>query len=220
MDKRTLLLIENAKAAKLMATQAVILSFGCAAKKSLLGAATTSSADKAKLEAFGVGEKWYKSFVKRHELKSKRLHGETGSVDPEVIAKGMSAIHLECTKYNLENIMNCDEIGLFFKLLPKVTYLTPSKDRKTARGTKYMKAKNHVPVIMRTNATGTLNVPMTIIDKWKNLRCFRCRDPPLKYLPQTNAWSDTATFRWWWHEVLLPAVWCSSWTTAPRTVNW
>lgn len=213
MEKRVLALIEKARAVKLMVTHAVIMSFGRAAKKSLLGADTTSSADKAKLEGFRVGEKWCRNFVKRHELKSKRLHGEAGSVNPEVIAKGMAAIRLECTNYKLENIINCDETDLFYKLLPKTTYLTPSEDRKTARGTKYMKAKDRVSAIMCTNAPGTFKVPMTIIGKSKNPRCFRRRDPPLKYLSQANAWSDTATFRRWWHEALLPAV--RRWTHEP-----
>ena len=92
-------------------------------------------------------------------------HGEAGSVDVEYIAEGMEAIRLTCLDYDMENIFNVDETGIFFRLLPKRTYLSIAENRKTARGTKAMNAKDCVSAYMCTNATGTGRVPIAIIGK-------------------------------------------------------
>ena len=84
----------------------------------------------------------------------------------------MEAIRLACLDYDMENIFNVDETGTFFRLLPKRTYLSTAENRKTARGTKAMKAKDRVSAYMCTNATGTGKVPIAIIGKSKSLGCF------------------------------------------------
>lgn len=43
----------------------------------------------------------------------------------------------------------------------------------TARGTKLMKANDHVTLYVTTNATGTDTVPLTMIDKRQKPRCFK-----------------------------------------------
>ena len=57
-----------------------------------------------------------------------------------------------------------------------------------------------------TNATGSAKVPISIIAKAKNPRCFRRKSSPIKYFVQNNTWSDGATFRKWWLEVFLPLI--------------
>ena len=49
----------------------------------------------------------------------------------------------DCTRSRL-NIFNVDETGVYYRLLPKRTYLSRTEKRKTARGTKGMKAKDRV----------------------------------------------------------------------------
>ena len=93
---------------------------------------------------FGTSEKWVRNFLLRHGMSSTVLHGEAGSVDIESIAEGMKAIRLASLDYDMENIFNVDETGTFFRLLPKRTYLSTAENRKTARGTKAMKAKDRV----------------------------------------------------------------------------
>ena len=72
----------------------------------------------------------------------------------------------------MENIFNVDEEDIFFRLLPKRTYLSRAENRKTAMGTKAMKAKDRVSAYMCANATGTGMVPIAIMGKFKSPRCF------------------------------------------------
>ena len=118
--------------------------FGRSAKKTLLASVTTTAADKERLERLQASEKWAKNFVVRNGLPSKRLHIAAGSVNPEVVAKGMEEIRKECKNYQLENIYNVDETGIQWKIMPKRMYLSTDETRQTVRGTKDMNFKDRV----------------------------------------------------------------------------
>ena len=75
-----------------------IETFGIAAKKNLLAAASTSAADK-KLETFTASEKWVRNFISRNGMSSVVLHGEAGSVNDEAIAEGLAEIRKACQEY-------------------------------------------------------------------------------------------------------------------------
>lgn len=76
-----------------------------------------------------------------------------------------------------------------------------------------MKAKDRISAFVCTNATGTANVPMSIIGKSKKPRCFDKKPSTMKYFSQANAWSDGPTFKKWWLEVFIPFI--RSWTHLP-----
>lgn len=197
-------MLDEARKVGMPVTQDVIQSFGRKAKDVLIASTDLSEKQRNNMEEFTASQKWVKNFVRRNGLKSKTLHGEAGSVNPEEIEAGMQAVRDACKSYEIGNIFNVDETGLFFKLLPKRTYLASSENRKTARGTKDMKAKDLLSAYMCTNATGSGKVPTAIIGKSKNPRCFRRKKPPVKYFQQANAWSDGVTFQKWWKQVFLP----------------
>ena len=69
--------------------------------------------------------------------------------------------------------------------MPKRSYLSTHEGRKTARGTKDMRAKDRVSAYMCTDATGSAKVPMAINGRSKNPRCFNRRACPLKYFSQS-----------------------------------
>ena len=180
-------MIEDARKLRIPVTGATIEAYGVAAKKQLVAAASTTAAEKGRLEAFNVSGKWVRNLVLRNEFVSKVLHGEAGSVDADATAEGLRKVREACQEYELANIFNVDETGIFYKLPPNRTYLSQGENRKTARGTKGMKAKDRVSAYMCTNATGTAKVPMSIIGKSKNPRCFRVTPCPIKYWSQANA---------------------------------
>lgn len=213
LEKDVLALIEEARRVPLPITRATIESFGIAVRDKLVAGPSTPADAKERLRMFGASEKWVRNLVNRHNLTSVVLHGEAGSLDAEAAAEGMAAIRRACSKYKVENIFNVDETGIYYRLLPKRTYLSTTEKRKTARGTKGMKAKDRVSAYMCTNATGTAKVPMAIIGRAKNPRCFRSSPSPLTYFPQANAWSDSATFKKWWLEVFIPFI--RKWTHEP-----
>ena len=117
VDALVLELFEKARKAKYAATRAAVVPFGRSAKKILL--ATTSAADKERLEGFEPSEQWAKNFVVHNGRTRNRLHGETGSVNPELFANGMEEFREECKNYLLENIYNVNETGIQWKIMPK-----------------------------------------------------------------------------------------------------
>jgi hypothetical protein len=91
-----------------------------------------------------------------------------------------------------------DETGLFFKVLPNCSYMKKS-ELETARGTKLMKAKGCVTLYITTNADGTDKVPLSMIGKPKEPRCFVNQQHLLamKYYSQTEAWSNSTVLLKW-----------------------
>ena len=85
--------------------------------------------------------------------RSKALHGEAGSVQADLVADDIAKLKVEINKYDVENVYNMDETGLFYKLLPNRSYVKP-EHRKDALGIKLMKAKDRVTLFIATNATG------------------------------------------------------------------
>ena len=159
VDNIVLGLFEKARKAKISVTRAVMQAFGRSATATLLEASTSGEKLK-KLETFQAGDKWAKNFVKRQNLVTKVLHGEAGSVNPnsEVIKKGMETVIHACKEYPPSRIFNVDETGIFWKLMPKRSYLSASENVKTVRGTKGMHFKDRVSAFMCAT--------LTVLQRW------------------------------------------------------
>jgi hypothetical protein len=184
--------------------------------KSLLRSPPTELTDKEKtrLKGWTPGDSWVQRFVKRNGLVSVALHGTAGDVDlsdPELVKK-IEEIKETCSKFTVECIYNVDEFGLFFRCLPRRTYLAPSetstkRKRRGARGTKKTRMKDRVTVWACTNEDGTRIVPVSVIGKTAHPRCFTAAgikklssgtrpNPnreglPLPYFQQRKAWADS-----------------------------
>lgn len=133
------------------------------------------------LEHFSPSESWVTKFVKRHGLKSIRLHGEAGSVDPELVREGIKKLRRELESYSLDRIYNMDETGLFYRLLPRQLYVF-REDKKTVRVVKGIKAKDRITLIVPSNADASHFIPLTVIGSAKAPRAFILRRCPLPYL--------------------------------------
>ncbi|KAH9103564.1 hypothetical protein LEN26_015263, partial [Aphanomyces euteiches] len=57
---------------------------------------------------------WLYRLQQRHNLKMFRLHGEAGSVDPVVIEEGREMLRAVTQSYELDDIYNMDETGVFY----------------------------------------------------------------------------------------------------------
>lgn len=158
------------------------------------------------VESFQASKTWALAFTKRHALRSVSLHGEAGSVDVAKVARSIAEIRKRLEEYDIDCIFNVDETGLFYKLLPRRTYVMDVENRRSVRGTKNMGAKDRITAYVCTNADGSEKLEMAIIGKSQNPRCFRLEAPRVPYLSQKNAWSDTATFKKWFHDVFLRHV--------------
>ena len=102
-----------------------------------------------------VGDHWFSRFRERCGIQQLFFHSEGAEVDrenPDLVA-ALDKLYAIISKYDLENVHNMDETGLFFRLLPKYTLLMPFEDVSSTRGKK--KAKERVSLVVRANATRT-----------------------------------------------------------------
>ena len=87
--------------------------------------------------------------------------------------------------FKTDQLFNCDETGLNYRLLPSVTM---ARFEKHASGRK--KAKDRVTLNLCSNASSTIKLPVHLVSKSKRHRCFRKIDKsmlPIKYSNQSNA---------------------------------
>lgn len=104
----------------------------------------------------------------------------------EQIAK----IREQLERFDTEFIFNMDETEHFFRCFPRGTIVTRAEgaaglNRKTARGTKAMKAKDRCTVAARCNTTASLKVPLAVICTAKTPIVFRhIRKPAAPYYAQ------------------------------------
>jgi hypothetical protein len=67
-------------------------------------------------ELFEFSNSWLEAFKLRHEIKSFRRFGESGSVDMNVVNLAVPGIRQLLDQYAWKDIYNMDETGLFFHM--------------------------------------------------------------------------------------------------------
>ena len=197
---------ELARKHGLPVTRRSLRSMGIAVKEKLLAVGGLEESARVALETFAASEKWARNVIKRNGLQHIRLHGEAGSVDRGNIVLQMNELHAQLRDYEPAHIFNMDETALFYKLMPRCTYITNTEGRKTTRGTKNMRNKDRLIVILCANADGSIKVPIAVIGAAVNPRCFRLMPCPVYYMHQRKAWSDKRTCREWFRKVFVPCV--------------
>lgn len=162
---------------------------------------TMSIEERRQLLEFRVSDGWCSKFLKRHQLKSKVIYGQAGSAEVEKAKSEMAKIRVQLGNYDPSNIFNVDETALFYRLLPRRTYVLEGEDEGELRGTKKMKCKDRVTALLCANATGTSKVPISIIGASKNPRALKNSPNSFNYMHSKKAWLNTHLFEKWLHEV-------------------
>ena len=153
----------------------------------------------------GFVQKW----AQRHSLRNVALWGQGGSAI-EAARQGeerMAEIRRELAKYDPDHIYNMDETGLQFRCLPNRAYIAAGQ-RRRARGTKAMKAKDRVTLVLACNATGSHKLPIAIIGSAAVPLCFKPprASCPLPYFNQKSAWMDSVVYQKWFTSVFVAGV--------------
>ena len=129
---------------------------------------------------FQYSNGWINNFKKRFGIKRYAINGESGGISQESIANESLKIQNMLKEFELDNIYNMDETGLFYRMLPDKT-LSASKN---PHGTK--KAKERITVALCCNASGTDKRKLLVIGKNKKPRCFKNFDPSLYCTYRSN----------------------------------
>jgi hypothetical protein len=155
---------------------------------------------------FKASWKWLRRFRMRRGLQKMLLHGEGAEVNKSDLGllAALDDLYAIIAQYDLENVYNMDETGLFFRLLPRYSLLMVDEDISTTKGKK--KSKDRVSLIVCANAVRSHKIPCALISKPKAPACIKDRQWPIPYFIQAKAWMDVETCWKWFNEVFLPEV--------------
>jgi hypothetical protein len=134
------------------------------------------------------------------------LHGEGAKVNKSDLGLlvALDDLYAIIAQYDPKNVYNMDEIGLFFRLLPRYNLSMPDEDVSTTKGKK--KSKDLVFFIVCANAVGTHRILCALINKPKAPAYIKDRQWHVPYFSQAKAWMDVETCWKWFNEVFLPEV--------------
>ena len=157
--------------------------------------------------SFNASAGWLWRFCKRHGIHQLSLQGEQLSSNESATATFKKRLQeiMEKESLTLEQVYNCDETGLCYKMLPTKTLA--ARAEKGAKGMK--KQKDRVTIMACSNASGSHKLPLVLIHKSLNPRCFKNLNKsalPVKYYSQRNAWMDSDIFKKWFEAEFVPAV--------------
>jgi len=159
-------------------------------------------------DEFKASNGWLHKFSKRFGLRSRFLHGEAGGVDIGEAEETMKQFRSCLRGYRLEDIYNADEAGLFYKCMPRRSYVLRDEDLRQVKGSKSTTDKQRITLFLCVNATGSHKLPVLVIGKSANPRCFRTARPPpgVHYRSNKTAWNNADETLHWLEHIFIPHV--------------
>ena len=147
-------------------------------------------------ENFKASNGWFKRWKGRHEISFKTVSGEAKSCTEEMTASWEeSTLPTTLSNYELRDIYNADEFGLFYKALPDKSLQLKSEKCVGGKHSKF-----RLTGLAVGNAVGK-KLPLFVIGKSKRPRCFKgVRNLPCRYRSQKKRWMDSALFEEWVRE--------------------
>ena len=132
------------------------------------------------ITTFQASDSWLHSWKTRYNISFKEVSGELNSVTPEMTGSWEeTSLPTILSRFEMKDIYNADEFGLFFQGLPKKTL--HMKGEKCSGG-KHSKVR--LTGMAAASAVGEV-LPMFVIGKSKKPRCFKgVRSPPCWYKAQ------------------------------------
>ena len=137
---------------------------------------------------------WVTTFKERHGIKLRSVQGEEKSVDVTTVENWHKTVWQNILQnYEAKDIFNCDESGLFYKLLPNKTL--SFKGQKCAGG---KLSKDRITVLFCVNMDGSYKYPLLTIGKSEKPRCFKGQVTlPTEYKSNRKAWMTAELFTEW-----------------------
>src|SRR6266498_1511946 len=119
-----------------------------------------------KEDKFKGSNEWIDGFKKWHNLKQYNIHGEATSTPLENLSIMREDLYQTLKNYNPEDIFNCDETGLFWKMKPSRTI-----SNGPVSGTK--QSKDRVTILLTCNTIRNEKLPPLFIHKYENPRILK-----------------------------------------------
>ena len=143
---------------------------------------------------FSCSSGWIHRFKTRHDIVQKKVCGESASVNEETVSAWLSTTLPSVLEgYKPSDVFNTDETGLFFRLLPDKTLAFKNK---SCHGGK--QSKERITVMVGANSDGSEKLPLLVIGKSKNPRCFKnVKSLPVDYTNSKKAWMNGDIYTTW-----------------------
>lgn len=152
---------------------------------------------------FNASRGWFDKFKKRYKLHSLILNGESASADTSQADNFVRNFSKDVEgKYTLDQIINVDETGLFWKRMPKRTFI--SQDAKSVQGHKV--SKERLTLLLGCNASGSLKLKPLLIYTSENPRAFKNVDKSklgVYWRSNKKAWMTASMFIDWVKSCLI-----------------
>ena len=133
---------------------------------------------------------WITRFCKRNRIAVHRFHGEASNVSTTVINDWHEKRKVMIAPFSSSDVFNADEMGLMFQLQSSQTHAI--KGQRLVNG---KMSKVRVTVLVGANMSGTEKLPLLVIGKSRNPRCFAgMKTKPLRYENNTKSWMTRAIF--------------------------
>ncbi|UYV78607.1 hypothetical protein LAZ67_16002133 [Cordylochernes scorpioides] len=168
-----------------------------------------TSIDEASEESFKASRGWFENFKKRSGIHSVVRYGEAASSDMKA-AEDYIKIFSDLIKaqgYISQQVLNCDETGLFWKKMPNRTYITA--EEKMMPGHKPM--KDRLTLALCANASGDCKIKPLLVYYSENPRAFKSHKilkEKLQVMWRSNpkAWVTRKFFVEWVNLVFGPTI--------------
>lgn len=158
---------------------------------------------------FKASRGWFEKFKRRTGIHNVVRHGEASSSDKTAAEnfKVDFASFVKQENYLPQQIFNCDETGLFWKKMPRRTYIT--REEKSMPGHKPM--KDRFTLLLCGNASGDCKIKPLLVYHSENPRAFKTNNImksklPVMWRTNSKAWLTRQFCTEWVHEVFGPEV--------------
>jgi hypothetical protein len=141
------------------------------------------------LRDFKASNGWLEAFRRRHNIAFRTLSGESADMDESVLSTWKENLPTVLRGYELKDVWNIDETGLFWRCLPTKSLTAAGEN---AKGGKL--SKERLTVCLLASATGEIFKPL-VIGKAEMPRAFLRRLPSDIYWKNNQkAWMTGAFF--------------------------
>ena len=146
---------------------------------------------------FKASDGYLDKFMKRQSIMMNKSHGEAANVVQSVVDEWKQSLPQLISSFSPDDIFNCDELGLFFKLTPSRSYSIKGKSFRTGKH-----SKERVTLLLCANMSATEKLPPLLIGKSENPRCFKgIKRKPVRYRFNRKAWMTSVLFEEWLNTV-------------------
>ncbi|XP_052130730.1 jerky protein homolog-like [Frankliniella occidentalis] len=159
------------------------------------------------LETFKASNGWFQKFKKRHGVRVLHIEGERLTANEIEARAFIGNFEEELEKFDMRDVYNFDESGLFWKSVPTRTYVHAGETR--ADGAKVR--KDRVTIGVCANATGSHKLPLLMIGKAKHPRALKAywnhfEKMRIIYKHQSSSWITAEIYTDWIRNYFIPLV--------------